>query len=86
MLEGGGLVDEGYYMPQSVEQALARLRAPFSSALDPVPATDLMEVSKGRVRISTHRRFVSWDATMLRRHSDERVVGLLERLERAKQS
>ncbi len=82
----GGLVDEGYYQPQSLEQALARLRAPFSTALDPVPVTDLIEVSRGRVRISTHRRFVSWDARMLSRHSDHRVVQLLERLERAKQS
>jgi len=71
---GGGLADEGYYTSDGLEQAWSRLRGPLRAEFN-----SLIERSCGRVRLSTHRRFVTWDAERLADH-DADVRLLAERL------
>ena len=83
MLTGRGLVEEGYYNVASIDQALARLRDPFRSALGETRAEDFIEVSASRVRISTHARYVDVELDKVRQHPDARVRELAERVARA---
>ena len=69
---GGGLVDEGT-VPADVDKAVARLRVALQSVLGEVSPTDLVEVYRGRVRLSTHRTFIAFDREGLLRHQSERV-------------
>jgi hypothetical protein len=73
MLDSGGLVAEGFYTEDGVDQALSRLRAPFGPALRELKPTEFIEVKGGRIRLSTHRRFVSCDRERLLGHSDQMV-------------
>jgi hypothetical protein len=78
---GGGLASEGYYDPHRLDAALGRLRNPLATALgSDVPPTDFIEVRTGRVRVSTHPRFISWGAAALTKHEDEVVRNLARKL------
>lgn len=70
---GGGLADEEYYTSDAMDQVNRRLRERLGSR-------ELVEVSGGQIRISTHRRFVTFDHERLRLHPDERVRTLSERI------
>ena len=72
---GGGLAEEGFYTPDGIEQAWSRLRAPLRPEL-----AALIERRGGRVRLSTHRRYVSWDRRRLAEHVDDRVHALVRQL------
>lgn len=64
MKYAGGLTSEGYYRPEGAEQALNRLRTPFSTALGPaLDANDFLEVGH-----------VTWDRRQLLIHPHERVL------------
>jgi hypothetical protein len=80
MLDGGGLVVEGFYTEDGVDQALNRLRAPFGPALRELKPTEFIEVRGGRIRLSTHRRFIAYDRERLLGHSDQMVRDLTERI------
>ena len=82
MKQGGGLASEGFYNPEGAEAALGRLRDPFSTALGPtLKATEFLEVrGGGRLRISTHPKYVTWDRRQLLTHPDERVLKLAQSL------
>lgn len=80
MLNRVGLVAEGFYTEDGVEQAVSRLRAPFGPALRDLKPTEFVQVRGGQIRLSTHRRFVSCDREMLLGHPDQAVRDLTERI------
>jgi len=80
MGSGGGLVAEGFYTEESIDQAVSRLRTPFRAALHDVAPTEFIEVRAGCVRLSTHRRYVTWDREELLRHPNKVVRELAQRL------
>ena len=81
MKYGGGLASEGYYSAEGAEPALGRLRAPFATALGPaIDTTEFLEVGDGKLRISTHPRYVTWDRDQLLTNKDDRVLELVASL------
>ncbi len=79
-LHGGGLSDEGIYTPDAVEQAVDRLRARLRPALKGLVPTKYIEVQRGKIRLSTHKRFVTADREYLMQHPDEVIRSLAMRL------
>ena len=61
------------FCPTGTDQALYRLRRALASALQGLSATDFIECSGGRVRLSTHRCYLRWDRPDLLRHFDPDV-------------
>ena len=82
MKQGGGLASESFYNPEGAEPALGRLRDPFSTALGSTlnKATEFLEVRGGRLRISTHPKYVTWDRRQLLTQPDEGVLKLAQSL------
>jgi hypothetical protein len=79
-LRGGGLSDEGIYAPDAVEHAVNRLRFRLRPALQGLDPKKYVEVRRGDIRLSTHRKFVIVDRVCLMQHPDEVVRALAERL------
>jgi hypothetical protein len=77
---GADLDAEQALAPEGLEQALSRLRGPFRPALGDLKPTQLIEVRGGRVRLSTHRRYVTWDLEVLMLHADGLIRELSRRL------
>jgi hypothetical protein len=77
---GADLDSEQALAPEGLEQALSRLRGPFRPALGDLKPTQLIEVRGGRVRLSTHHRYVAWDLDALMLHADGVILGLSRRL------
>jgi hypothetical protein len=77
---GADLDSEQALAPEGLDQALSRLRGPFRAALEGLKPTELIEVRGGRVRLSTHRRYVAWDLDVLMLHADGVVRQLSSRL------
>lgn len=72
-----GELREEHIVPQGVDQALNRLRARFESPVGAsLKGTKFIEQRHRRVRISTHKRFVTYDLQGLLTHNDE-VIRLL---------
>jgi len=80
---GEGLEGEVELMPQGFDQALSRVRKSFRGRLGGLKVREFIEVQRGRVRLSTHWRYVSWNEKALRQHADERVRMLVNRMVRA---
>lgn len=80
MKRGGGLVDEGIFEAEGIHQAISRLRWRLNPALGDLTAKRFVEVQRKRVRLSTHRRYVSFDRPGLVRHPDKKVSAIAERL------
>lgn len=78
--KGGGLVDEGIYPPDSVDQTVNRLRSRLGPALQGMDAKQYVEVQRKQIRLSTHRRSVIVDRACLLQHQDARIRWLAERL------
>lgn len=78
-----GLAAEGYYKPEGLEQATARLRDSFQGALKQLDPIDFIEVRAGMMRLSTHLRYVSWDSGSLSQHHDAKIKKLTMRLDKA---
>ncbi|MFQ6026806.1 MAG: hypothetical protein ACE5Q6_04740, partial [Dehalococcoidia bacterium] len=71
----------GHIVPEGTEQALRRLRERFESPVGAsLKGTEFIEQDRGRVRISTHRRYVTYDLRGLLGHRDEVVRLLAARL------
>src|SRR5919106_1892517 len=70
-LQGGGLGEEGIYPPHELEQAVSRLRSRLRPGLQDLDAKRYVEVRRGRIRLSTHRKFVIVDRLQLLAHDDE---------------
>lgn len=69
--------------PSGLDQAISRLREPFFEVphlLGGLSASQFIEVSRGRVRLSTHRRFVKWNREQLLDHPDEAIREITKRL------
>jgi hypothetical protein len=81
-----GLAAEGYYHPEGMEQAAARLRSQFRGALKRLSANAFIEARRGMIRLSTHFRFVSWDSEALLLHHDREIKRLITRLDNAAQT
>lgn len=77
---GTGIDGETDLAPEGLDQALSRLRAPFQPALEGLERTDFIETSSGRFRLSTHRRYVTWDRKALLGHQDKWVPRIAARL------
>jgi hypothetical protein len=77
---GAGIDSEGVLAPDGLDQALSRLRAPFQPALEGLQRTHFIEARSSHVRLSTYRRYVTWDREALRGHQDGWVRGLAARL------
>jgi hypothetical protein len=76
---GGGLANEGFYKPESLNQAWKRMRDPFAAALRGISTTDLFKLESGQGRISTLRSRITWDASLLN-SGDEKTKELARRL------
>jgi hypothetical protein len=79
-LQGGGLGEEGIYPPHELEQAISRLRSRLRPGLHELDARRYVEVRGGKIRLSTHRKFVIVDRTQLLAHDDELVRRLAQQL------
>lgn len=77
---GGGLVEEGIYPAQSVDQTVGRLRYRLGPALQGLDGKKFIEVSRGNIRLSTHRRRILVDRAELLKHPDGRIQDLVGRL------
>jgi 7-cyano-7-deazaguanine synthase in queuosine biosynthesis len=77
---GEALDSESALAPEGLDQAISRLRALVRPALKGLDAKKLIEVSRGRVRLSTYNRYVLVDREHLLGHPDEVVRLLAERL------
>lgn len=77
---GGGIADEGVVFAEELYQAVSRLRARLGPAVRGLRAKQFVEVSRGRIRLSTHRRFVVVDRERLLKHPDEVIRLLANRL------
>jgi hypothetical protein len=80
LVYGTDLDSEQALAPEGLDQALSRLRGPFRAALGGLKPTQLIEARGGRVRLSTHRRYVAWDLDILMLHADGVVRQLSSRL------
>lgn len=77
---GGGLVDEGIYPPDSIDQIVHRLRSLLGPTLKGLDAKDYVEVQRRRIRLSTHRRYVVLDRASLLQHPYAEIRSLAARL------
>ena len=79
---GEGVDGELALAPDGMEQALSRLRKPFAGYLEGLPTNKLIErgTGKSKVRLSTHRRCITWDRGRLLLHDNAAVRQLAERL------
>ncbi len=76
------LDDEQFVSARTIDQALNRLRTRLGGALTPgLSRLHFLERARGRVRLSTHRRFLAWDSESFRRHPDDGIRRLATRLE-----
>ena len=78
--QGGGLVDEDIYPPDSVDQATGNLRKSLSPALEELKGTDVIQVSHKQIRLSSHRWYVSFDSAALADHPNARIRSLAQQL------
>ena len=72
--------DEGLFFPDGLDRAASRLRARIGPALGGLKPQKFIEVSRRRIRISTHRRYVLFDKESLIRHPDAIIVSVASRL------
>lgn len=77
---GGGMAGEGIMEAEEIHQAVARLRGRIGPALIDLKATQFVEVSRKRIRLSTHRRYVTVERDRLLTHPDDVVRRLAQRL------
>ncbi len=77
---GEGIDGEAELAPDGIEQALSRLRKPFAGYLDGLPTSAFIERKRGRVRLSTHHKCVSWNRELLLQHPDRAIQKLAARL------
>lgn len=77
---GGGLADEGIYFAEGLDQAVGRLRWRLAPAFRGLKGTEVIEVSRKQIRLSTHRRFVIVDRGRLLQHPDGVIRPLVNRL------
>jgi 7-cyano-7-deazaguanine synthase in queuosine biosynthesis len=77
---GGGLAEEGIYFAEELDQAVGRLRWRLGPALQGLKGTQFVEVSRKRVRLSTHRCFVIVARERLLQHPDGVIRLLATRL------
>ena len=78
---GGGLIDEGFLKPDSVDQDIRRLREPFIPVLKGLPPTKFIEVFKQKhIRLSTHPRYILYDKKRLLLHEHREVKRLTRKL------
>lgn len=66
--------------PDGLEQAISRLRTRFKSPLGGLKGSEFIERKNFRIRISTHRRFVTYDREGLFDHPDSLVRQWAQRL------
>jgi hypothetical protein len=66
--------------PEGLDQALSRLRSRLQSPLAGLKGTEFIERKHWKVRISTHRKYVSYDKDRLLSHSDRVIRYLAQRL------
>lgn len=76
----GGLADEPDLVPAGIEQAIGRLRQAVQPVLGDLDPKALIEVVRGRVRLSTHRRFVEIHRERLTQHRHPVVQRVLSRI------
>jgi len=78
---GGGLIDEGFLKPDSVDQDIRRLREPFITALKGLPPTKFIEVFKQKhIRLSTHPVYIFYDKNRLLLHENHKIKQLAKKL------
>ena len=80
---GTGVDGEMLLAPEGLDQALGRLRRALEPAFHGLKGTQLIEVRDGRVRLSTHHRYITWDGKTLLQHEDKLVRALAKRLPKA---
>jgi len=80
MKGGGGLAKEGLAFEEDLHNLIHRVRMSFRSALGELSEKQFIEVNRKRIRLSTHKRFVTWDEERLLNHPNTRVQGLFRRL------
>jgi hypothetical protein len=83
MMGGGGLVAEGFYTEEGLDQAVHRLRVRFGPALPDLKPTQFIEIRGGQLRLSTHPRYIACERDRLLRHADQMVRDLAERIQSA---
>ena len=80
MGRGGGLTNESLLFEDDPHHLNYRVRGCFRAALGELSEKKFIEVNGRRVRLSTHKKFVTWDEERLLDHADERVRGLVRLL------
>lgn len=76
----GGLVEEQGIVPGRVDQAISRLRQALRPGIEGLDPKNLIEVQGGRLRLSTHPRFINVFWERLDDHPHEMVRRLLTQL------
>lgn len=76
----GGIVDEPGIVPGQVDQAIGRLRQVVQPALGDLDPLRFVEVSRGRVRLSTHRSYIEVRRAELKAHPNDVVRNLVARI------
>jgi 7-cyano-7-deazaguanine synthase in queuosine biosynthesis len=76
----GGVASEEGVVPGGIEQAIGRLRKGLQPALADLDPKDLIEVSRGSVRLSTHPRLIEIRRDALAKHRNQVVRHLLARI------
>lgn len=74
------LAGEGLFDTEGIDQAISRLRSMFKGYLADLKDDDFIERHRGRIRLSTHRRFITYDRLLLLGHHDARVKEYAARL------
>jgi hypothetical protein len=72
----GGVVDEGV-VPGEIDQAVERLRRSLQLGLGDLDPKRLVEVDNGKIRLSTHVRFIELRRDELSKHPNDTVRRLL---------
>jgi hypothetical protein len=76
-----GELREEHIVPTGIEQALNRLRTRFESPVGAgLKGTEFIEQRRRKVRVSTHKRYVTYDLQGLLTHNDEVIRLLAARL------
>jgi hypothetical protein len=76
------LDEDGTVTIDAVDRELLRLRTRVAGALPPgLSRLQFLQRARGKVRLSTHRRFIAWDRATFLSHPNEAISKLAERLQ-----
>lgn len=76
----GGLADEPGIVPASIEQAISRLRRLLAPIVSDAGDRGFIETNSGRIRVSTHLRYIDCNVVALKEHPNDVIRHLAAEL------